>query len=377
MAVLDRRVLRIVATSALALVLAVVLGLVLAAPPGHAQGTTTLKIQAAWPPVSTLWESSKFFAERVGKLSGGRLKIDLLPSGSVVPPFEMLDATGRGVIDGGHAAPAYWVGKNKAAALFGPAPGGPFGMDMLDYLGWLYQGGGLDLYREFYKDVLKVDVVPVPLTAVSNQVLGWFKKPIRSLADLRGVKCRQTGITAEVFTELGMRTVNMAGGEIIPAAERGVIECAEWVGPAEDMKLGFQQVFKHYYMPSLHEPAVVVELLINGKRWQGLPPDFQEIITTAALEATINSQIALNKANASALKELREKHGVQIGRTPNDILIGMLKAWDKIAQQEADRNAFFKKVYDSQRRWAADVVTSRRTVHPAYEVGADYYWPQK
>jgi TRAP-type mannitol/chloroaromatic compound transport system substrate-binding protein len=358
-------------------VVALSIVLALAVLPSHGQGTKTLKIQAAWPPASTLWESSKFFAERVGKLSGGRLKIELLAAGSVVPPFELLDATARGVLDGGHAAPAYWVGKNKAAALFGPAPGGPFGMDMLDYLGWLYQGDGLDLYRELYRDVLKTDVVPVPLTAVSNQVLGWFKKPIRSLADLRGVKCRQTGITAEVFTELGMRTVNMAGGEIVPAAERGVIDCAEWVGPAEDMKLGFQQVFKHYYMPSLHEPAVVVELLINGKVWQTLAPDFQEIIKAAALEATINSQIALNKANAGALKELRDKHNVQVGRTPNDILIGMLKAWDKIAQQEADKNPFFKKVYDSQRRWAADVVTSRRTVHPSYEVGADYYWPQK
>jgi TRAP-type mannitol/chloroaromatic compound transport system substrate-binding protein len=361
--------------AAVAVILTLILAL--AAGLGQAQGTTTLKIQAAWPPASMLWENSKLFAERVGKLSGGRLKIEMLASGSVVPPFESLDATGRGVIDGAHAAPAYWVGKNKAAALFGPAPGGPFGMDMLDYLGWIYQGGGLELYRELYRDVLKIDVIPLPLTSVSNQVLGWFKKPIKSVADLRGVKCRQTGITAEVFTELGLRTVNMAGGEIVAAAERGLIECAEWVGPAEDMKLGFHHVFKHYYMPSLHEPAVVVELLINGKVWEKLAPEFQEIIRAATLEATIASAVALNKANAAALKELREKHNVQIGRTPNDILLGMLKVWDKIAAQEADRNPFFKKVYESQRRWAADVVTSRRTVHPAYEVAADYYWPQK
>jgi TRAP-type mannitol/chloroaromatic compound transport system substrate-binding protein len=354
-----------------------ILLLALAAEPVHAQGTTTLRIQAAWPPTSMLWDNSRFFADRVGKLSGGRLRIEILASGAVVPPFESLDATARGVLDGAHAAPAYWVGKNKTAALFGPAPGGPFGMDMLDYLGWIYQGGGLELYREFYRDILKTDVVPLPLTSVSNQVLGWFKKPIKGLADLRGVRCRQTGITAEVFTELGMRTVNMAGGEIIPAAERGVIECAEWVGPAEDMKLGFHQVFKHYYMPSLHEPAVVVELLLNGKVWDRLSPDLQEIIKAATLEATINSAIALNKANATALKDLQEKHNVQIGRTPDEILIGILKAWDKIAQQEADRNPFFKKVYESQRRWAADVVTSRRTVHPAYELAADYYWPRK
>jgi TRAP-type mannitol/chloroaromatic compound transport system substrate-binding protein len=348
-----------------------------AAGPAHAQGTTTLKIEAAWPTASSLWENFKFYADRVEKLSGGRLKIETLPAGAVVPPFEILDATGRGVIDGGHAAAAYWVGKNKAAALFGPAPGGPFGMDMVDYLGWIYQGGGLELYRELYKDVIKVDVIPIPLTAVSNQVLGWFKKPIRSVADLRGVKCRQTGITAEVFTELGMRTVNMAGGEILPAAERGVIECAEWVGPAEDMKMGFQQIFKHFYMPSMHEPATVVELLINGNVWRKLSPDLQEIMKTAALEATMNSHIALNKANAAALRELREKFGVQVGRTPNDVLVETLKAWDKIAQQESDRNPFFKKVYESQRRWAADVVPARRAVQPPYDLGANHYFPQK
>lgn len=170
----------------------------------------------------------------------------------------------------------------------------------------------------------------------------------------------------------------MAGGEIVPAAERGLIECAEWVGPAEDMKLGFHQVFKHYYMPSLHEPAVVVELLINGKTWDKLAPDLQEIVKAATMEATIHSAVALNKANATALKELREKHNVQIGRTPNDILIGMLKVWDKIAQQEADKNPFFKKVRLAaplgRRRGdvaahRASVVRGRRRLLLAAEIG--------
>ena len=130
-------------------------------------------------------------------------------------------------------------------------------------------------------------------------------------------------------------------------------------------------------MPSLHEPATVVELVINGGVWQKLAPDLQEIVRTATLEATIHSQIALNKANAGALKELREKHKVQVGRTPNEVLIETLKAWDKIAEQEAQKNPFFKKVYDSQRRWASEVVAARRTVYPPYELGANYYWPEK
>ena len=201
-------------------------------------------------------------------MSGGRLEIEVAPAGTIVPAFEVLDAVHKKVIDGGHTAAAYWVGKQRAATLFGPAPGGPFGMDMMDYMGWIYDGGGLELYRELYQDQLKRDVIPIPMTAVANQVLGWFKRPVANWEDLKGRKCRETGITAEVFSKSGMSPVNMPGGEIVPAGERGVIECGEWVGPAEDMKIGFQSVWKHYYMPSTHEPATVLELLINADVWK-------------------------------------------------------------------------------------------------------------
>ncbi len=143
-----------------------------------------------------------------------------------------------------------------------------------------------------------------------------------------------------------MATVNMPGGEIVPAGERGVIECGEWVGPAEDMKIGFQTVWKYYYMPSTHEPATVLELLINGDVWKKLTPDLQAIIKSATWEATFRSQTISNKLNAEALKELREKHGVKIERTPEDILRKMLEAWDQIAKEEEAKNPFFKKVYD-------------------------------
>jgi TRAP-type mannitol/chloroaromatic compound transport system substrate-binding protein len=346
------------------------------ASPAEAQAPQKLRFQASFPSSSMIFENLRFWAERVKAMSGGRLEIEVVPAGTIVPAFEVLDAVHKKVIDGGHTAAAYWVGKQRAATLFGPAPGGPFGMDMMDYMGWIYDGGGLELYRELYQDQLKRDVIPIPLTSVANQVLGWFKRPIKNWDDLKCRKCRETGITAEVFSKSGMSPVNMPGGEIVPAGERGVIECGEWVGPAEDMKIGFQTVWKHYYMPSTHEPATVLELLINADVWKGLKPDLQEIIRAATWEATFRSQTITNKLNAEALKELREKHGVKIERTPDDILRKTLEAWDQIAKEEAEKNPFFKKVYESQRAYASQVVPARRFVIPPYEAGANYYWPE-
>src|SRR4249920_892914 len=362
------------ALQSLAVSVAAVL-LALAAPqPASAQTPIKLRFQGAFPASSLIFENFKLWAERVKVLSGGRLQIETLPPGAVVPAFEVLDAVHKGVLDGGHTAAAYWVGKNRAATLFGPAPGGPFGMDMVDYMGWLFDAGGIELYREFYQKELKRNVVPIPMTSVANQVLGWFKVPVKSWEDLKGRKCRETGITAEVFSKSGMTPVNMPGGEIVPAGERGVIECGEWVGPAEDMKIGFQTVWKHFYMPSTHEPATVLELLINADVWKGLKPDLQEIMKSATWEATFRSQTIMNKLNAEALKELREKHGVKIERTPEDILRKTLEAWDQIAKDESDKNPFFKKVYASQRAYASEVVPGRRAVIPPYAAGADYYW---
>jgi TRAP-type mannitol/chloroaromatic compound transport system substrate-binding protein len=345
--------------------------------PAAAQAPQKLRIQSTFPPASLFTDTLNYWAERVKVLSGGRLEIEVLAAGTLVPAFEVLDATHKKVIDGGHSAPAYWVGKNRAATLFGPTPGGPFGMDMMDYMGWIYDGGGLQLYHEFYQDVLKRDVVSFPLHAAANQVLGWFKRPIASWDDLKGRKCRQTGITAEVFSKAGMAPVNMPGGEIVPAGERGVIECAEWVGPAEDMKVGMQTVWKHFYMPSTHEPATVVELLINGEIWKKLPADLQAIVRTATIESTFRSQWYVNRLNGEALKDLQEKHNVKIERTPDDILRKTLEAWDQIAKEESEKSPFFKKVYESQRAYAAQVVPSRRAVIPPYAAGADYYWPEK
>ncbi len=342
-----------------------------------AQSVTKLRFQSAFPASSLFFESSKYFTERVRLMTGGKLLIEMLPPGAVVPPFETLDAVHKGVVDGGHTAAAYWLGKHRAATLFGPAPGGPFGMDMLDYMGWIHEGGGLALYQEFFQKELQRNVVVMPMTSGGPQILGWFKKPVKSWADLKGRKCRETGMTAEVFSKSGMNTVNMPGGEIVPAGQRGVIDCAEFVGPAEDMKIGFHAVWKYAYMPSVHEPATVVELMINGDVWKKLPLDQQEIIKSAAIDATLRSQLVTNKLNGEAMQELATKHGVKFERTPPDILTNTLAIWDQIAKEEVTKNAFFKKVYDSQRNFAAKVVPTRRGTNAPYELGANHYWPEK
>jgi TRAP-type mannitol/chloroaromatic compound transport system substrate-binding protein len=364
--------------TAVALLAAVsMLGGSLAPPPATAQQPITLKMQASWPASLTLFDNFKMFADRVDKLSAGRLKIEPLPAGAIVPAFEVLDATNKKVIDGAHTWAAYWVGKHKAAVLFTGGPGGTFGMDYIDVIGWYYEGGGIELYQQFYKDILKLNVVPIPILPSGPQAFGWFKRPIKNLADFKGMKCRQTGMAAEVYTAMGMTVVNMPGGEIIPAAQRGVIDCAEWIGGVEDLRLGFHTVWKYHYTPGMHENVTVGELLINGDVWKGLAPDLQEIVKSAAMETLVRWWARWQRQNADAIKELQEKHKVQILRTPDDILIAFLKAWDKIAAQEAEKDPFFKKVLESQRQYASFVVPAKRFMFPAYNFAADHYWPVK
>lgn len=347
----------------------------LVAAGAHGQAVN-LKMQSTWGAGFTLHEQFVYFADRVGKLSGGQLKIETMPAGQVVPAFEVLDATHKKVIDGAHAWAAYWVGKNKTAVLFTGGPGGTFGMDFIDAMGWHHHGGGIELYNEFYQKELKLNVVAFPILPAGPQAFGWFKRPIKSLADFKGMKCRQTGIANEIWQKMGMTTVNMPGGEIIPAAQRGVIDCAEWVGGVEDLRLGFQSVWKYHYTPGMHENVTIGELLINGDVWKGLSAPHQEMIKSAVNESFLVWWAKWQKQNAEALKELQEKHGVRVLRTPPEILTEFLKAWDKLAAEESAKNPFFKKVLDSQKAYASVVVPAKRFYFPPYSFAANHYWPE-
>jgi TRAP-type mannitol/chloroaromatic compound transport system substrate-binding protein len=191
------------------------------------------------------------------------------------------------------------------------------------------------------------------------------------------MKCRQTGIVAEIFKRMGMSTVNMPGGEIAAAAQRGVIDCAEWVTPGEDLKLGLPQIYKYYYVPGMHEPTVVAELIINADVWKSLPAQQQEAIRSAATETYVRWWVWFQKQNAEALEEMRTKFGTQVLRTPPEVLTAFLKAWDELAAEESAKNPVFKKVYDSQRAYASKVVPAKRFLNPPYSFAANHYWPQE
>jgi len=358
-------------------VVAAVSAAVAFASPALAQQSRTLKMQSAVPPATTTQDAFRFFADRVDKLTGGQLKIEALPGGAIVPPFEILDGTHKKVIDGAYGIAYWWFGKNKAATLFANTPAGIAGMDAIDFIGWLYDGGGLELWNEFYQKELKLNLVAFPSIPPSPQALGWFKRPIKDLADFRGMKCRQTGIVAELYAKMGMAVVNMPGGEILPAAERGTIDCAEWVGGVEDLRLGLHTVWKYHYTPGMHESASVAELAINKDVWDSLPAQNKEAIKSASSETFLRWWATWQRQNADAIAEFVDKHGVQLLTTPPEINRAFLKTWDEFAAAESAKNPFFKKVYESQRAYAAKVVPAKRFMFPPYSLQADYYYPVK
>jgi TRAP-type mannitol/chloroaromatic compound transport system substrate-binding protein len=342
-----------------------------------AQTPRQLKMQSAVPPSATSQEGFKFWTERVDKLTGGQLKIEPLPGGTIVPPFEIIDAAHKKVIDGAYGISYWWYGKNKAATLFSNTPAGIAGMDAIDFLGWLFEAGGLELWNEFYQKEIRLNLVAYPIIPPGPQALGWFKRPIKDLADFKGMKCRQTGIVSELYAKMGMAVVNMPGGEILPAAERGTIDCAEWVGGIEDLRLGLHTVWKNHYTPGMHESAPVGEIAINKDVWDSLPPQNREAINSAAMETFVRWWASWQKQNAEAIEEFATKHGVKLLTTPPEINLAFLKAWDEFAAAESAKNPFFKKVYDSQKAYAAKVVPAKRFMFPPYALQANYYFPPK
>ena len=233
-----------------------------AAGPAWAQKPMVLKGQSSHPASSNFHQVFKTWGDTVEKMSGGKVKIEALPAGAVVPAFEVFDATSRGVLEVGASPFGYILGKSLAGI---PLSHGPlFGMDGVDYFGWYYDGGGMKLLEEFYRDIIKLNLVSFPVPTDYPQGLGWFKKPITSLNDLKGIKYRIYGIGAETYKRLGVSVVTLPGGEIVPAMERGVIEGSEWINCLEDKKLGLHNVAKHYYTPGMHEPVTGGQLMVNG-----------------------------------------------------------------------------------------------------------------
>ncbi|MGD9671386.1 MAG: TRAP transporter substrate-binding protein [Hyphomicrobiaceae bacterium] len=317
-----------------------------------------IRMQTAVPSASIYFELLKRYADRVDKMSAGKIKIEVLPDGAIVPAFEILDAVDKGIVEAGYAWTHYWSGKHPAAGLFSnPMAGAGAGLDQLSHVAWLYEGGGNKLLAKLYNDVLKLNIVAHMVQPMGPDPLGWFKRPIKDVEDFKSMKYRSPpGITGEIFKEMGIAAVAMPGGEIVPAAQRGTIDAAEWIGPADDRNLGLHTIWKNYYLQGLHQSTDVGEILWNKDWYDKLPAD-QKAMLEAASMASIGETYTFNVwRNAQAIVELREKHGVEIRDTPKDFYPAFVKATNVVLDRYAAKDAFFKEVLDSQREFAKTTV---------------------
>src|SRR6186713_2524870 len=338
--------------------LAALVVLVLVGYAGTALAQQKVRMQTAVPSASIYFELLKRYADRVDKMSNGRIKIEVLPDGAIVPAFEILDAVDKGIVEGGYAWTHYWSGKHPAAGIFSnPMAGAGAGLDQLSHVAWLLEGGGNKLYERFYAEILKVNVVPLMVQPMGPDPLGWFKRPIKDVADFKTMKYRSPpGITGEIFKEMGISAVALPGGEIVPAAQRGTIDAAEWIGPADDRNLGLHTVWKHYYLQGLHQSTDIGEILINKTVWNKLSPDLQEIVRTAAMASMMETYTYNVARNAKAIVKLRNDFKVEIHDTPKDFFPQFVRATNVVLDRYAAKDAFFKQVLDSQRAFGKTVV---------------------
>ncbi len=321
----------------------------MAAPMISVAQTTTLRFQSTWPAKDIFHEYANDFAKKVNDMAGNRLKIEVLPSGAVVPAFQLLDAVNKGTLDGGHGVVAYHYGKNTALALWGSGPA--FGMDPNMVLAWHYYGGGKALLEEIYKS-LNIDVVSFLYGPMPTQPLGWFKKPIANADQLKGLKYRTVGLAVDVFKELGAAVNPLPGGEIVPALDRGLLDAAEFNNASSDRVLGFPDVAKNCMLQSFHQSGEQFEILFNKAKYDGLATELKSIIDYAVQAASADMSWKAIHRNSQDYIELKTKDKVNFYKTPDAILRAQLDAWDKVTNEKAKENPAFKKVMDSQRAFA-------------------------
>ncbi len=321
----------------------------LAAPMISKAQTVSLRFQSTWPAKDIFHEMATDFAKKVNDMAGGRLKIEVLPSGSVVPAFQLLDAVNKGTLDGGHGVLAYHYGKSTALALWGSGPA--FGMDPNMVLSWHYYGGGKALLDEIYKS-LNIDVTSFIYGPMPTQPLGWFKKPIAKVEDLKGLKYRTVGLSIDIFKELGASVNPLPGGEIVPALDRGLLDAAEFNNATSDRILGFPDVVKNCMLQSFHQSGEQFEILFNKGKYDALPAELKAIIDYAVQAASADMSWKAIQRNSQDYIELKTKDKVNFYKTPDAILRAQLAAWDKVTAAKSLDNPQFKKVMDSQREFA-------------------------
>jgi TRAP-type mannitol/chloroaromatic compound transport system substrate-binding protein len=341
------------------------------APAVQAQsGPISMRWQSTWPSKDIFHEYANDFAKKVNDMTGGDLKIEVLPAGAVVPAFQLLDAVSKGVLDGGHGVLVYHYGKQTALALWGSGPGWAMDANML--LSWHKYGGGKELLSELYSSV-GANVVSFPYGPMPTQPLGWFKKPITKLDDMKGLKYRTVGISIDVFTGMGLAVNALPGGEIVGAMDRGLLDAAEFNNASSDRALGFADVSKVCMLQSYHQNAEQFEITFNKDKYNALPEKMRAIIANAVEAASQDMSWKAVDRYSQDYIELQTKDNVKFYRTPDAILKSQLEIYDDVVKKKAAENPLFKKIVQSQikfaeraTRWEQDTVVSRKMAFDHY-----------
>ncbi|WP_106475693.1 TRAP transporter substrate-binding protein [Phytohalomonas tamaricis] len=323
-------------------------GMIVAAPAivrAQSERTFNWKMTNAYPPGSPFYVtgpgSPTDFCKKVEAMSNGRLKIQHFAAGELIPALEGFDAVSSGVVEMNAANAFFWAGRLPAAQYFTAVP---FGMATSGMNAWLYHGGGLELWHELYAPH---NLIAFPMGNTGTQMTGWFREPLESVDDLKGLKMRIPGLSGKVYSELGVAVKLLPGGEIFPALERGVIDAAEFVGPYQDRRIGLQKAAKNYYTTGWHEPTNVTELMINKQAWESLPADLQAIVQTAAMACNAESYAWCESVNAEALDDLVNNQGVTARPLPAPIIERLHEVTNDTLESMAANDASTRKVHDA------------------------------
>ena len=307
-----------------------------------AQDKIIWKMAMSWPRNSPgVGVNAQRLAEMITAMSGGRLTVELYAGGELVPPFEVFDAVSSGVAQMGHATPYYWQGKDKAFHFF---TGVPFGLTVAEYTGWLYFGGGQELWQRAYEPF---GVLPFYAGSSGPQAGGWFRKEINSLSDLQGIKMRIAGLGGEAMRKLGVNVVLLPPGEIFSAMQSGTVDAAEWVGPWNDIAFGLYKVANYYYMPAFHEIGPALEATVNKEAYEALPSDLQEIVKRAVMASASESYADFTYGNVKSFAPLLAKEGVQLKTFPDDVMQALYQASEESLVEISETSPLAKEIYDS------------------------------
>jgi len=337
-------------------------------------GPITMRWQSTWPTKDIFHEYAQDYAKKVNDMSGGDLKIEVLPAGAVVKAFDLIDAVSKGTLDGGHGVLAYWYGKNSAMAIWGSGPA--YGMDANMVLAWHYYGGGKALLDEIYKN-LNLDVVSFLYGPMPTQPLGWYKKPVTKLDDFKGLKFRTVGLSIDIFQGLGAAVNALPGAEIVPAMDRGLLDAAEFNNTTSDRALGFADVSKVCMLQSWHQSGEQFEILFNKKKYDTLPGKLKAIIANAVEAASADmSWKAIDRYSQDYIT-LQQTDKVKFYKTPNSVLAKQLEVWDQVATKKAGENPMFKRVLDSQKKFAERATKWQNDTNVDFRLAASHYFAKK